>query len=201
MVFANRGDFARKSDLDRAAQAIEATLKPALGDGAQLWFGQSRNVRYKARRWNWKNHAILLETPEPYVGVRIMPTDLADKEGRGEMISYQELKQTLAQRVQRRPNGDVIIGDMPMVNQGPKGYCVPATWERYLRYLGIQADMYVLAMAGGTRIGGGTSSEQMFEAVSSLARRNGRRFEQLALEMRLPDLAKYIGVPPVTQER
>jgi hypothetical protein len=56
-------------------------------------------------------------------------------------------------------------------------------------------------MAGGTRIGGGTSSEQMFEAVSSLARRNGRRFEQLALEMRLPDLAKYIGVPPVTQER
>ncbi|MCX7824567.1 MAG: hypothetical protein N2689_03315 [Verrucomicrobiae bacterium] len=192
MVFANRGDYAKKSDMDRAAQAIEATLKPVLGDGTQSWFGQSRNVRYKVRRWNWKNHAILLETPEPYVGVRIMPSDLADKEGRGEMISYQELRQTLAQRVQRRSNGDVVIGEMPMVNQGPKGYCVPATWERYLRYLGIQADMYVLAMAGGTRTGGGTSSEQMFEAVSSLARRNGRRFEEINEPLTIPGLAKLI---------
>lgn len=192
MVFANRGDYAKKSDLDRAAQSIEAALKPALGDGTPMRFGQSRNVRYNVRRWNWKNHAMLLETPEQYVGVRIMPSDLADKEGRGEMISYQELKQTLAQRVQRRPSGDILVGDIPMVNQGPKGYCVPATWERYLRYLGIQADMYVLAMAAGTGLGGGTSSEQMFESVSSLARRYGRRFEETTVPITVANLGKYI---------
>ena len=32
---------------------------------------------------------------------------------------------------------NVVVTDIPMVDQGPKGYCVPATWERYLRYLGI----------------------------------------------------------------
>ena len=55
------------------------------------------------------------------------------------------------------PNGDVILKDIPMVNQGPKGYCVPATWERAMRYMGVPADMYVLAMAGQSGAGGGTS--------------------------------------------
>jgi hypothetical protein len=35
-----------------------------------------------------------------------------------------------------------------MVDQGPKGYCVPATFERAMRTMGIDADMYLLAMVG-----------------------------------------------------
>ena len=194
MVFANRGDRASKSEMENDAKAIEAALKPVLGEPVQAYFGQTKKIRYKVKRWNWKNHAILLEMPpETYVGVRIMPLEMADHEGRSEgIISYGQLRDTLGQRVQRRSNGDVVVGEIPMVDQGPKGYCVPATWERYLRYLGIQADMYVLALAGQTKIGGGTSANLMLENVEALARRNGRRFDQLTMSMTTPNLAKYI---------
>ena len=194
MVFANRGDRASKSEMENDAKAIEAALKPVLGEPTQAYFGQTKKIRYKVKRWNWKNHAILLEMPpETYVGVRIMPLEMADHEGRAEgIISYGQLRDTLGQRVQRRPNGDVVVGEIPMVDQGPKGYCVPATLERYLRYLGIQADMYVLALAGETRIGGGTSANLMLENVEALARRNGRRFDQLTMPMTPSNLAKYI---------
>ena len=193
MVFANRGDRATKNEMENDAKAIEAALKPVLGEPTQAFFGQTKKIRYKVKRWNWKNHAILLEMPpETYIGVRIMPLETADREGRADIVSYQQLRDTLGQRVQRRPNGDVVVGGIPMVDQGPKGYCVPATWERYLRYLGIQADMYVLALAGQTKIGGGTSANLMFESVEALARRNGRRFEQLTMPMTSPSLAKFI---------
>ncbi|MCX6910276.1 MAG: hypothetical protein NTY01_19835 [Verrucomicrobia bacterium] len=193
MVFANRGDRATKNDMESDARTIEAALKPVLGEPTQAFFGQTRKIRYKVKRWNWKNHAILLEMPpETYIGVRIMPLEVADREGRADIVSYQQLRDTLSQRVQRRPSGDVVVGEIPMVDQGPKGYCVPATWERYLRYLGIQADMYVLALAGQTKIGGGTLANLMFESVEALARRNGRRFEQLTMPMTAPSLAKYI---------
>ena len=194
MVFANRGDRASKNEMENDAKAIEAALKPVLGEPMQAYFGQTKKIRYKVKRWNWKNHAILLEMPpETYVGVRIMPLEMADHEGRAEgIISYGQLRDTLGQRVQRRPNGDVVVGEIPMVDQGPKGYCVPATLERYLRYLGIQADMYVLALAGETRIGGGTSANLMLENVEALARRNGRRFDQLTMPMTPSNLAKYI---------
>jgi len=193
MVFANRGDRASKSEMEGDAKTIEAALKPLLGEPTQAFFGRTRKIRYKVKRWNWKSHAILLEMPpDTYVGVRIMPLETADREGRADIVSYQQLRDALSQRVQRRPNGDVVVGEIPMVDQGPKGYCVPATWERYLRYLGIQADMYVLALAGQTQIGGGTSANLMFESVEALARRNGRRFDQLTMPMAVPNLAKYI---------
>jgi hypothetical protein len=192
MVFANSGDRCNPKQFERDTQAIESALKPMLGEPTQSYFGQTRKIRYKVRRWNWKGHAILLETPDNYVGVRVIPADLADREGRAEVIAYQQLRDTLSQRVKRRENGDVIVSEMPMVDQGPKGYCVPATWERYLRYIGIQADMYVLALAGQTKVGGGTSATLMFENVEALARRNGRRFEQLDMTLTVPNLAKYI---------
>jgi hypothetical protein len=54
-----------------------------------------------------------------------------------------------------------------MVNQGRKGYCVPATFERLLRYYGLPVDMNVLAMAGKTSAGGGTSISQIQAATYS----------------------------------
>ena len=67
--------------------------------------------------------------------------------------------------VEKRANGDLVILNIPMVDQGPKGYCVPATFERCMRYMEIPADMYLLAMAGNTGMGGGTVISTLVNAV------------------------------------
>lgn len=185
MVFANKGDSVEikngrvnpdyKKQIAADAKAIETTLTAVLGAPKVTQFGESARTRERVDRWDWNGHAILLAAPRgEYVAVRILPSAAADGES-AERVTDGTLRAELAKRVERRPNGDVILRDIPMVNQGPKGYCVPATWERALRYLGIPADMYVLAMAGQTSAGGGTTISGMMAGASEIVRRNGRR--------------------------
>jgi len=188
-------DLALKADAD----AIEKALTEVLGAANdKSTFGQSRDMRERVTRWNWNDTAILLATPRnEYVVVRIMPTATADAGGRVARLSDSDLRQLLLKRVEKRENGDVLITDIPMVDQGPKGFCVPATWERYLRYLNIPADMYVLAMAGGTNLGGGTSLVAMAQNVDDLCRQYGRRTEGISASMDIRNISKYIneGLP------
>ncbi len=181
------------------AAAIEATLSAALGKPAPIWFGEgARGTTERVLRWNAGVHSILLASPkDEYVAVRIVPRALADSEGRTERIADAALRAMLTNRVQRRGNGDVIVGDIPMVDQGPKGFCVPATWERYLRYLGVPADMYVLAMAGETDAGGGTYLDTMEDSVKKLVLRHGRRIVTLKKPPKIRFVREYIdkGVP------
>ena len=112
-------------------------------------------------------------------------------------MTNQELRTRLAERVERRPNGDVVIRDIPMVNQGPKGFCVPATMERMLRHLGIPSDMYLLAMAANTGPGGGTTVADVVAAVRQAAQRHGRRVVAVSGRPAGSTVASWIesGVP------
>jgi hypothetical protein len=107
------------------------------------------------------------------------------------------LREQLAKRVVHRDNGDVIVTDIPMADQGGKGFCVPATWERYLRYLGIPADMYMLAMAGKTGAGGGTALTEMADRIDKLVKRYGRRIQRDKRRMQIRFVKDCIdkGVP------
>ena len=84
-----------------------------------------------------------------------------------------------------------------MVDQGPKGYCVPATAERCMRFLGIQADMYLLAMVGETSIGGGTSVDVLLSNIGRDIKRKGRSFEIETGELKMRDIQRSIddGIP------
>lgn len=80
-------------------------------------------------------------------------------------------------------NGDVYIEGVPMVNQGRKGYCVPATMERVLRYYGFEVDMHLLALIMDTKPGGGTAFTSEFESLTRIAYEAGMiRTDYLALE-------------------
>lgn len=48
----------------------------------------------------------------------------------------------LKARVQRAENGDVLLGEMPMVLMGPKSNPLSVTAERTLRYFGVNFDQY-----------------------------------------------------------
>ncbi len=204
MVFLNLGDVPRSDSVHSVADLIEASgmhvhdmLISALGKPKRDTLGRGE-MRETVWRWNWNEHALLLSLQEgKYAALRIMPTARADRSGRGEKITEGALKKRMTSCVERRDNGDVIIRNIPMVDQGPKGYCSPATWERYLRYMEIPADMYLLALAAGTRAGGGTSSYLMIEATRSLISSNGRELETIDGSLEPEDIAEYIdqGLP------
>src|ERR1700683_2977044 len=140
----DRADTARKvnDDFEKAlkqdAQTITDALTKLFGDPAHEGFGGGSETREQVMRWDWQGNAFLLSAPRgQYVTLRIVPVAFADNYGKADTVDHDDLKAMLLQRVKQTDSGDVVVSDIPMVDQGPKGYCVPATWERYLRYLAI----------------------------------------------------------------
>jgi hypothetical protein len=77
-----------------------------------------------------------------------------------------------ALHVKRDPaSGDVWLPDVPMVDQGQKGYCVVASTERVMRYYGNQVDANELAQIANTETDGGTSPQAMNAALKKIAAR------------------------------
>jgi len=219
LMFANKGDSVsvesketkekakakeRDGQIKDYKKAIAADAKQ-LGDKLTELFGKSiadRMGQGKAtsevvRRWDWNGHAFLLAAPkDEYVALRVLTLKSADDGGRSR-VTDADLFARAKVRVDRRPNGDVLLKDIPMVNQGPKGYCVPATWERVMRYMGVPADMYVLAMAGQSGAGGGTSIQGIANGAKDAVSRGGRKIETASIKIDPASVAKYIdrGLP------
>jgi hypothetical protein len=221
MVFANKGDLfgskgaaemhfdknappeeaakLLKSEMEKDIAAITATLKTTLGEPQKQRFGDGE-ARRNVFRWDWRGHSILLsETEGEYVGVQIETAAFADSGGKMKRTPEDIVRARVKANVETRPGGDVVINDLLMVDQGPKGYCVPATAERAMRHLDVPADMYVLAMAGNTSFGGGTSVSTLLEGVGRDIKRTGRTFDSWGGEIKLRELAKHIdkGVPVI----
>jgi Peptidase_C39 like family len=186
-----------KQAMDKDLSAISATLTKVLGEPQKERFGEKAG-RMNMQRWDWRGHAILLAEAEgEYVGVQIVTAAFADAGGKIAGTSDTIIRARALANLEKRPSGDIVIGDIPMVDQGPKGYCVPATAERAMRYLGIPADMYVLANAGQSGFGGGTSVQVLLEGMADQIRSKRRSFDAWQGPLKLKDLAKYIdkGVP------
>ncbi len=207
LQFSNRGDFPAfqnredrfappKSELKAFDEALKrdfdtltATLTAKLGEPKREIAVGGLDAGRRSLRWEWGAHALLVShDAEQMVSLKILPTERAS----AARLADDQVRRLFKERITRRANGDVILDQIPMVNQGPKGYCVPATFERYLRYAGIPADMYELAAAGGTDFGGGTSFLSMTRSLDRFVRRQGRRLEQVSLKLTIAGLARYI---------
>ena len=218
IVYANKGDFGSTAGfaedhfnstgtrppgtldeaMKRDAKSISAALTEVFGEGMEQRYGES-GTRRTIIRWDWNGHAFLLSNEEgEYVSLAIVSTEMADSGGKSARLSDADLKERLTDNVRRTENGDVIITEIPMVDQGPKGYCVPATFERAMRTMGINADMYLLAMVGQSTSGGGTVVEVLLENVKSAVYRKGRRTKEDEIRaLKLRDVKRYVdqGVP------
>lgn len=217
-VFANKGDFgseagvgqdhfeggttATEAGLKKAIAAdetaIEKSITDILGPATTQRFGEGK-ARSTIKRWDWNGQSLLLSSQDgEYVSLQIVPLDFADAGGRTGRINSEVLRKQRKESVVRSENGDVYVSEIPMVDQGPKGYCVPATFERAMRTMGIDADMYLLAMVGETKIGGGTYVPKLLENVrSNVYRKGGRTKDETAKELRIRDVKRYIdeGIP------
>jgi hypothetical protein len=219
IVFANKGDYGSKAGfatehfnnkggpdeptsladaMQRDHDLIQKALTRALGEGQSQRFGDT-GTRRTALRWDWNDHSFLLSLVEgEYVSVQVVPSSHADAGGRSERVSDAQVRERLEASVRREDNGDVWVSGIPMVDQGPKGYCVPATFERAMRHMGVEADMYLLAMVGQSGAGGGTVVEHLIENLRSQVYRKGRRLRDIAVkDLRIRDVQRHIdsGIP------
>lgn len=205
--FKDNGETIDRNTLEGAmrydAKKISESLTKVLGEGVFQRFAGQGSKTVKAERWDWNGHAFLLtHVKEEYVGLRIVKTSFADDGGKTDLIKDGAMRKRLSQNVTEKENGDMVIQNIPMVDQGPKGYCAPATFERAMRYAGVSADMYLLATLATTG-GGGTNTRKLYEEVAFTTRsRGGRTARQIELKSLDPKkLKRYIekGVPVLWQ--
>lgn len=86
-----------------------------------------------------------------------------------------ERSSNLIDNVRRKTDGTVWIANIPMVDQGAKGYCVAAVAERILKYYGVDdVTQHTIAQISGTT-DAGTSSRMMLEALGKAGSKFGIR--------------------------
>ncbi len=218
IVYANKGDFgstagfaedhfkggtvATRESLEEAMakdeKSVSNALTGVLGKPKSERYGDS-GTRRTISRWDWNGYSFLLSNEEgEYVSLGVVPTATAEAGGRSSLTKDADVKARLLSTVVKSENGDVYLTEIPMVDQGPKGYCVPATFERVMRTMGLEADMYLLAMVGQSGAGGGTSVELLLENLRHQVLSKGRRLKEEEIkELKIRDLKRYIdqGIP------
>lgn len=121
--------------------------------------------------------------PEKTVGLLASATGTA----RLKFIGSTHVKRDVA-------SGDVWVSDVPMVDQGQKGYCVVASTERVMRYYGNPVDANELAQIANSDAEGGTSLQAMRDSlkkVSARLRVRVREVEDLGVKEILELLKDY----------
>ncbi|MBO4649261.1 MAG: C39 family peptidase [Lentisphaeria bacterium] len=199
VIYSNKGDSAKarnmKRDIRKSGRSLKAVLTRILGNPVRDEFGPE-GLQKEVLAWKYGEIRFLLETSrEEYTILHICYRKKADHKPKRKELRVH--KEEYSANVRGTPGGDVYVDNIPMVNQGPKGYCVPATVERVLRYYGInQITMHQLAEAAGTGRGGGTSVEAMNHAIGKLRRNFGLDIHSCG-EVKIETLKKYIdqGIP------
>jgi len=71
----------------------------------------------------------------------------------------------LKKNLKKEVDGTVWIANMPMVDQGQKGYCAVATTERIMRYYGSEISEHLLAGIANSSATAGTDAYQMLQVL------------------------------------
>ena len=174
--FASRIEFEKQLEAWKAAITAKAGVQP-------VDLGKQNASAVKATGFSWSKapSVYLLEfsyqkdakatgvqfRPE-FVRLRVSalpkPFGIGSSSAGGQRVS----KTALLANVTKDPSGDVFLKNVPMVDQGPKGYCAVATAERVFRYYGMPVDQHEMAQVANTGAGGGTNPDAMLKALTAL---------------------------------
>ena len=178
--FANRAEFEKQLEVWKTAITAKAGVQP-------VDLGRQNASAVKATGFSWSKapSVFLLEysaqkdakatgvafRPE-FVRLRVsafqkqigLGSAAATMASTGKRVS----KAALLANITKDPSGDVFLSNVPMVDQGPKGYCAVATAERVFRYYGMPVDQHEMAQVADTKEGGGTNPDAMLKALTAL---------------------------------
>ncbi|MCQ2351871.1 MAG: hypothetical protein MJ033_00135 [Victivallaceae bacterium] len=175
IVFSNKGDVA-----DHARRAI-AQAKKHLHDDLTRLAGKPEKGKFGLARF--KNKAEIWETPDAvfaleadagdYVILHIYPPGKTPQMQSSGDVRKKIRQLDLPGRIRRNSFGDVFLV-IPQIDQGGKGYCVPATYARILRYYEIDSvGMHQLAALFNSDREDGTQLKDSYKKISPIFRSVG----------------------------
>lgn len=140
-------------------------------------------VKLKSWEWKWENGTIRLEAnssgkKNSFQGefIRLnaaLKAKSLSSGGATDSISKHELRSSIT----TEEDGTVWLKGVPMVDQGQKGYCMPATLARIFAFYGMdKVDQHTLADLCDSNSGGGTTSKGMEDAMKNVCKKYHTKF-------------------------
>ncbi len=134
-------------------------------------------IKLNALIWQTDNCVVLLESAasgkrkdfvSEFIRVTIGPDEESLERGGAQDATR---RNALKEKVKKEENGDVWIEGIPMVDQGQKGYCVPASVSRVFAHYGMDGvDQHALAALCKSSGEHGTSWREMESALEDISR-------------------------------
>jgi hypothetical protein len=154
-----------EAEIRKDNQILSNLLNEAYGSSKSAVLGAGPGAE-RGSRWDIPNTGIsifLVDINRDYAAIRFLPTAQFDDPFLGRR-NFVATKENISKRILRGENGDVCL-ELPMIDQGAKGYCVVATYARVLRYYGLRGDMDQLAHAANTDYQKGTRGTDAMNAT------------------------------------
>ncbi|RYD34640.1 MAG: hypothetical protein EOP86_10490 [Verrucomicrobiaceae bacterium] len=191
----NRGDssgsFDAKSFKARIAE-ISATLNDVFKfKGVEAGVDRTGAARYERTQWLTPKLSASLEYSgakvdgefrAEFIRLRIGPPvkkamvgAVPSASDKGGIIGRADL----VKNVEHADSGDTWIRNVPMVDQGMKGYCAVSSCQRVFNYFGLNVDEHEMAQVAQSSADGGTSGRKLMESLDQLEGRLKVRFKKL----------------------
>lgn len=193
----DRGDISEKEFNALLERTVKALDSAAGSSSKSIKRDNSSAVRAEAAVWSAKTASYKLEwsknrqdgkRPE-FLRLQIFPAGKAEGllKAAGTSVADPGATYKVVDHLESTAAGDKWLKDVPMVDQGKKGYCAVASTERVLRLYGMAVDQHELAQLAGSESGQGTNPQKLIDSFkANIARLKVRM--KVTLE---PDLNFY----------
>ncbi len=184
----NRGDAGslEKNDYNELLKKLNGVLEKLAGKkGGKETVSIIGGKRFYSKIWNSKDYEFELKwsdngVPGPsfmaeFVNLNILPPA---PDADSLKIEKGLTKKVLAGRVKTNDAGDRCL-EIPMVDQGHKGYCVAAVAERVLKYYGSKMDQHIMAELTNMPEGGGATLGDIEKAAADCAAKTNVKYSKL----------------------
>lgn len=135
-----------------ANKYISRDLRKRFGNPKSAWIGKAPEISTKAEEFTTPTGTTIrfLSEEKSMCMAIIVPTNVAEEQSRKVAIYDKDSinmgrAEWAAKNVERHPNGDLIIRNIPMSEQGPRGYCAGTASSMILEYWGSPIPLEILA--------------------------------------------------------
>lgn len=196
MIF-NKGDYATannnatisREDFDTLLKNTQNTITTLTGAKPKNIQTNRREsvVKVKGWVWQWDNGVAMLEEnatrdkrsgkfEAEFIRLKLAATPQAiARNTASDRASRSDIKKNVEKTGKR-----LVIKNIPMVDQGDKGYCAVATAARLFSYYGMDdVDQHELASMAETSASGGTNSLYMIESLKKMGGKFQIRLREL----------------------